>query len=254
MKVKLYPCFDKWLKYDNIYVISDPHFGDLDLYKVRFPTTFQEGTEYMHESLVKQLDEMQIKKINSKAGKNSLLICLGDVGNIKCVKKLKARYKILIMGNHDKGASNYKRQVFFNDNFNEPRFYGQLGSRHISSNSYKELEDLGCTNIKKGQTLIEEDNHLFDEVYEGPLMISSKIILSHEPVSFPYAINIHGHDHSKSEGHDDELHINVCAEHVDYTPISLSEVVKSGKLNKAVDIHRQTIDKAIKRKVKRLQN
>ena len=30
---------------------------------------------------------------------------------LNCVKKLKAGYKVLIMGNHDAGASNYKRIV-----------------------------------------------------------------------------------------------------------------------------------------------
>lgn len=30
-------------------------------------------------------------------------------------------------------------------------------------------------------------------MYEGPLCVSDKIILSHEPLNIPYMLNIHGH-------------------------------------------------------------
>ena len=52
-------------------------------------------------------DEDYVKLINSKVGKNDLLICLGDVGDIEYARRLKG-YKILIAGNHDAGMSNYK--------------------------------------------------------------------------------------------------------------------------------------------------
>lgn len=83
---------------------------------------------------------------------------------------------------------------------------------------------------------------VFDEVYEGVLVISSKIILSHEPVDFPYCLNIHGHDHSG--WYDKPNHVNVCAEHIDYTPITLKSICESGLLKDIPDIHRVTIDKA----------
>lgn len=44
--------------------------------------------------------------------------------------------------------------------------------------------------------------------------------------------------------------INMCAEHIDYTPVPLKYFVEKGMLQ-APNIHRETIDKAIERKAKR---
>lgn len=77
-----------------------------------------------------------------------------------------------------------------------------------------------------------------DEVYSGPLMISPKILLTHEPVEFPFALNLHGHDHSQRT-FQDQLHWNLCAENINYTPISLKEIIKSGKIGRSADIHEQ---------------
>ena len=93
------------------------------------------------------------------------------------------------------------------------------------------------------------DNCLFDEVYEGALMIAPNIILSHEPVEFPFAVCFSGHDHSNwNQNHNV---INFCAEHINYTPVALKDIVNSGVLNKVPNIHRETIDHAIERKEKR---
>jgi hypothetical protein len=74
-------------------------------------------------------------------------------------------------------------------------------------------------------------------------MIAPNIILSHEPVEFPFACNIHGHDHATEGG------LNMCAEHIDYTPVPLKYLVEKGMLQ-APNIHRETINKAIDRKRK----
>ena len=92
------------------------------------------------------------------------------------------------------------------------------------------------------------DNMLFDEVYEGPLMIAEKLILSHEPVDVPWAYNIHGHDH---QGHKRKNHINVCVDVTGYQPINMNQFMKSGALAHVETIHRDTIDKATERKRKR---
>ena len=83
---------------------------------------------------------------------------------------------------------------------------------------------------------------VFDEVYEGMLIIHSHIILSHEPINFPYAFNIHGHNHNGpfcTYGH-----MNVCADVIGYSPINFNAFIKSGKLKECIDIHRSTIDAA----------
>lgn len=275
MKKHIYDIFaNKWLKdCDSIWLYSDPHFGDLDSYKLRFPTTFQQGTESMHDSLVEQLDEMQIKNINSKCGKNSCLIILGDIGNIECIKKLKAKYKILIMGNHDKGASNYKHkwlrhEIFDNlDNLEyvyEERpeckyddyisFFGSL------------MKKYGDYSDKLEHYSYIEDNHLFDEVYEGPLMVNDRLILSHEPIT-PLSssmFNIHGHNHNvQYYGQDGKIygiielsrnHKNVIAEATKYQPINLLSFLQNGLLSDVENIHRQTIDFATSRSEKKIHN
>ena len=171
---------DKW-DGQTAWIIADTHFGDKEL-RAGFPD--------------RPTDEELVKMINSCAGRTDVLILLGDVGDIKYVKQLRAEYKVLVCGNHDLGASRYKG--------------------------------------------------LFVEVYTGPLMIGEKLILSHEPVDVSWAYNIHGHDH---EGKMRTNHLNVCADVVDYRPVNLNTfLAKSGALSKVETLHRQTIDKATRRK------
>lgn len=188
----LYECFKHWYRGGTIFIYSDPHFADEEMSNLR--------KNYIG-------DEEQVKRINSVVHKNDTLIVLGDVGNTSFVSRLNG-YKVLIMGNHDKGSTTYKRGMVVVD-----------------------------SEVK------ETDNHLFDEVYEGPLMISDKILLSHEPVKFDYALNIHGHDHSGGYEKDD-MHLNVCAELINYTPIMLKSIIETGKLKLVPNIHREIIDKA----------
>ena len=181
----LYDCFAHWYHGGTVYFYSDPHFNDANVKAMR--------KNYIG-------DEEQVKRIRSKVGKNDTLIILGDVGDKEFLKKIRG-YKVLILGNHDAGASTYKDYV--------------------------------------------------DEVYEGVLMISDKIILSHEPIDFPYALNIHGHCHAVP--YSDSMHLNMCAEATNYYPVSIKEIIESGLLKKIPSIHRETIDEATERKKKRLR-
>lgn len=197
----LYDSFKHWYRGGSIYFYSDPHFGDAELQQKRKNNIS---------------DDEQVKRINSKVGKKDTIIFLGDIGDVEFIKKIRG-YKVLIMGNHDKGASNYKRGMI------------------VVDSEVKEI-----------------DNKLFDEVYEGALMISDKILLSHEPVDFKYALNIHGHDHGGShyKNLSGKNQLNMCAEHIDYTPVSLKTIVEYGLLKNIDNIHRDSIDNAIKRKNK----
>lgn len=204
----------RWYHGGTIYVFSDPHFGDLESHAFR-------GEEYPG-------DEEVVKRINSKVNKNDTIIFLGDIGDLSYIKKIRG-YKVLIMGNHDKGASNYKRKV-----------------------EYILDEEHGSLQYDLMNKLVKIDNHLFDEVYEGPLMINDKVILSHEPIfpTIPFLFNVHGHVHNKNyQG--DEHHLNVCAETINYTPINLINFIKCGNISHIESIHRMTIDGAIKRKGKK---
>ena len=181
MRKHLYPIFaEKWYKGGALYFYSDPHFGDPEMPFIR--------RNYIS-------DEEQITRIKSVVHKNDTLVVLGDVGDPTLFKGVKG-YKILICGNHDRGASYYA--------------------------------------------------DYFDEVYTGPLMISDRILLSHEPIKLPFVFNIHGHDHSGYEDHAAH-HLNVCAEHIFYTPVSLKTIIESGMLKDVPDIHRITIDVAARK-------
>ena len=92
------------------------------------------------------------------------------------------------------------------------------------------------------------DNMLFDEVYEGALIVGEKLILSHEPVEIPWLYNIHGHDHA---GKKRKNHLNVCSDVIGYEPINLTQKLKSGLMSAITTIHRATIDSATEKKAKR---
>lgn len=173
----LYDIFAHWHKQGTVWLISDTHFDDEELAAgvLNRPST-----------------EEYIKLISSKVGKRDTIIHLGDVGNLEAMKKIKG-YKILIMGNHDSGKSNY-------------------------------LE-------------------VFDEVYQGPLIIGEKLILSHEPIDIIGMFNLHGHTHAITHKNDN-THFNCCSDYVGYTPINFNQWMKQGYLSKVQTLHRKTIDKA----------
>ena len=88
---------------------------------------------------------------------------------------------------------------------------------------------------------------LFDEVYDGPLFIADKILLSHEPIyDLDFCLNIHGHDHGCPGVY--PHHLNLAANICYYTPISLGKIINEGILANIDGIHRITINRAIDKK------
>ncbi len=181
MITTLYPIFQHWSAKGSVYILSDPHFADSDC-------------SLMDPNWISP--EEQIIIINNVVKKNDTFVCLGDVGDRDYITQIKAGYKVLLLGNHDR-RSDY--------------------------------------------------TGLFDEIYDGPLFISDKILLSHEPVyGLPWCLNIHGHDHSDREAYMEGCpHINLAANVCGYTPINLGKLIKSGVLANIKNIHRITIDRAI---------
>lgn len=177
----LYPPFRKWSETGTLWIYSDPHFSDEEMRHLR--------KNYIG-------DDEQILRINSKVGRKDTIIFLGDIGDETKMRYIRG-YKVLIMGNHDAGATKYRE--------------------------------------------------FFDEVYEGPLFVTDKLLLSHEPIALPFGFNIHGHDHSNWDAGSSN-HLNVCAEHIQYTPENLTRLLKRGLLSKVESVHRVTIDGATHRK------
>lgn len=207
----LYKIFQHWSKNGSVYLYSDPHFGDWESYTFRGLTTNKTKEE---------LDQFQVDNINKVVHKSDTIIFLGDIGDPSLLKKIRG-YKVLITGNHDKGSSIYEEY--------------------------------------------------FDEIYTGCLTISDRIILSHEPIENcpPFLFNIHGHDHSGRDfttyvlkDYDADMSgsemsknyltciknyklnkLNLCAEWINYTPVSLADIIKSGVLTNISTIHRDYLCK-----------
>ena len=230
----LYKIFDHWHQEGTLWIFSDPHFGDPDLKKG-----------------INRPDAAEIvQRINAKCGRKDTLICLGDVGDVEYVKLLRAKHKILICGNHDAGRTNYERKIYIDrfdtDEYTKEQALAEAKKRH--KNCRYEVEEVHQYIAPFIYWEIKSDNMLFDEVYEGPLMIAEKLILSHEPIEVPWAYNIHGHDH---KGHKRKNHTNVCVDVTGYQPINMNQWMKSGAMAHVETIHRDTIDKATVRKQKR---
>lgn len=229
----LYKIFDHWHAQGTMWIYSDPHFNDPDLKKgIERPSA----------------DEL-VQKINSKVGRKDTIIILGDICDIEYVKKIRG-YKVLIMGNHDSGRTNYERQkwtkTFDKEQYQKDEALLEMqrlypGCRYTISEGYQFHSpfEYWC---------VVADNCLFDEVYEGPVMIAEKLILSHEPIDVPWAFNIHGHDHA---GKKRKNHLNVCSDVIGHVPVNMNQFMKSGALAHIDTIHRDTIDKATERKRKR---
>ena len=226
----IYDMFAQKWDGQTVWIYSDPHFSDMDL-----------------ECGIKNRlsDDEQIRRINAKCGRKDTLIILGDVGNINCVRRLRAAHKVLICGNHDSGATNYKRQII------TQQFFKKLYTKQQAMDLVKSMFPNCKYTIDEGDELVWEisaDNMLFDEVYEGALIIGEKLILSHEPVDIPWLYNIHGHDHAGAKRLN---HMNVCSDVIGYEPINFNQFLKAGHMSKIQTIHRETIDKATDRKKKR---
>ena len=238
----LYDIFNHWHQVGTVYLYSDPHFGDKDI--PNRPT-----------------DEEQLACINSKVGKKDTIIILGDCGDTSFIRRIRAQRKILVMGNHDAGKTNYQRIIHYRKfDTNE---YTEKDARQVMEKEHPDCCITVCEgydNALRSPFHFWEawaDNRLFDEVYEGPLVIGPKLILSHEPVDVSWAMNLHGHIHD-SRHKNDERHFNVCAEAIDFMPLNFNKWMKEGHLSHIEDIHRDTIDRATKRcrkrEVKKKQN
>lgn len=223
----LYDIFNHWHQEGTVYLYSDPHFGDKDI--PNRPT-----------------DEEQLARINSKVGKKDTIIILGDCGDTSFIRRIRAQRKILVMGNHDAGKTNYQRKIK-KEIFNYEEY------------TQEEVKEKMCAKYPTWKLHIIEglagwiatvDNCLFDEVYESPLVIGPRLILSHEPVDVPWAMNLHGHIHDPHHKND-ERHFNVCAEAIDFMPLNFNKWMKEGHLSHIEDIHRDTIDRATERCRKR---
>lgn len=82
----LYEPFKHWSAIGSVYILSDLHFDD-------------EDCRVMDPCWITPQEQLDI--INSIVMKGDTFVCLGDVGKAEYIGKIKARKKILLLGNHD---------------------------------------------------------------------------------------------------------------------------------------------------------
>lgn len=186
MYKSLYNGFKPFYEGGDVFFYADPHFGDLDAQKWR-----NDGIT----------DAEQVARINMTVGKQGTLFILGDIGDPTWLSKIRGTI-VLVLGNHDKGASTYYEYTY-------P-----------------------------------------ENIFEGPVFIGPKILVSHEPFMAPFYLNLHGHMHGFPQF--DEHSINLCAELINYTPISMKTIRASGLLGDILDIH--DFNKEVHKNSKNLEN
>lgn len=125
---------------------------------------------------------------------------------------------------------------------------GDVGSIDFAKR-LKGYKILIAGNHEKGMTAYQD---AFQEIYEGPLCVGEKLILSHEPIpNLNWAVNLHGHVHSPY-AKSDKWHYNINPDATGfYEPIHLGQWLKAGPLANIESLHRVTIDSAAERKLKR---
>lgn len=228
---------ERWDGLQTCWIVSDTHFGD----------------EVIAGEPNRPSDEELFQRIYSKVGKTDLLIHLGDVGDTSYIARSRAKRKILIMGNHDAGRSNYERfkkiEIFDADKYTRNEALTEI--QHLYPNCRYSIDMVYNFHAPFEAWQVIVDNCLFDEVYEGPVMIGEKLILSHEPIkNCPWVFNLHGHIHNK-RAKNDKYHFNCCLNAINYEPINFNKWMKEGHLAPVESLHRDTIDHATNRAKKR---
>ena len=232
----IYDCFKHWHEKGTVWIISDPHFADSD-------------TKHLEPN--RPSDEELVKRINAKVGRADTLIILGDCGDPAYIQQLRG-YKVLIAGNHDQGLTNYQKstvQILYDrDKYTKAEALAEAKKTH--PNCKYTITEIFTYEKPNYFWCVDCCNNLFDEVYSGPLFIGERLLLSHEPISLPWALNLHGHSHTKLSKQENINCINCCANQINYNPINFNQFMKQGPLSKIESIHRITINQAIKKSKK----
>lgn len=206
----LYYPFRKWSENAAIWLYSDPHFGDFESYTFRGLIT---------DKTKEELDKFQVDRINKFVNKNDTIIFLGDIGDPTPLKKIRG-HKILITGNHDRGAAFYKE--YFDEIY--------TGCLTISDRiilSHEPIE--GCPPFLFNIHGHDHNGTDFKEyVFRACDAVSSeKMAINALAAVKQYKLN----------------RFNVCAEWINYKPVALKDIINSGVLSNIPTIHRDYLDK-----------
>lgn len=186
----------------NTFFISDTHFGHYNIvHKFTWPDT---DTPLRPFSSVEEMDETMVENWNSVVKPQDKVYHLGDAvikkKDLSIFDRLNGR-KTLVMGNHD---------IFYSKEY--LKYFDNL-------RSYK--------------------------IYPKHGIIFSHIPIYEKQLEGRFKYNVHGHLHGNLVGKTlykgwfnkkifipDKRYLNICVEHINYTPISFDEIlIKLGKKN-----------------------
>jgi len=177
------------------FLISDTHFNHKRILE------FDENRNARPFRSVEEMDKTLINKWNSVVSKQDTVFHLGDFS----------------FCNFEKSKAIFNRL--------NGRIHLVMGN-HCRSRSVSWFKNVG-----------------FYQVYKYPICFKNYFWLSHEPMVLDKKsnyINIHGHIHSPGRMKQfenvlsDSNHINVCAEMINFTPISLGDLIKNAPHNHRV--------------------
>lgn len=134
------------------YIISDTHFGhEVPILKERYGI-FSNTEEH---------DEYIVSTLNKLLNQDSILIHLGDVGDLETMSKVHGR-KVLIKGNHDK-LSNKKYLEVFEEIYNQPVFL----NKRILLSHYPEMVSPHVLNIHGHlhASYLDSKNHMTASIH-----------------------------------------------------------------------------------------
>lgn len=206
----LYYPFRKWSENAAVWLYSDPHFGDFESYTFRGLIT---------DKTKEELDNFQVDRINKFVNKNDTIIFLGDIGDPTPLKKIKG-HKVLITGNHDRGAAFYKE--YFDEIY--------TGCLTISDRiilSHEPIE--GCPPF-----LFNIHGHDHNGTDFKEYAFKDQRVVTTDSMALVMLAAIKRYELNK---------FNVCAEWINYKPVALKDIINSGVLSNIPTIHRNYLDK-----------
>lgn len=209
--------FNKWrLSYRNIWVISDL---------------------FLNSKISSLVDEnwvgvdKQIEIINKKVSDRDLLIVIGDPGDIKYIKEINCT-KILITDGRKLCKKlylnkKYSRYLTFDE---EIEYIKAENAEYVLNKLLALKPEYYKVKVDTINSSVEYDCGMFEEIYDGPLMISPHIVLSHSPVKISSGLNVHGDSFCGGETEhikDKLVWFNATSNILNFEPVNLEKIYYS---------------------------
>lgn len=191
----------------NLFFISDTHFN----HEKSLTFKRDDGSPLRDFSSCEEMDETMVKNWNSVVRPQDHIYHLGDV----------AISRSALIGKPKVDEYGVEIQNEKGETLREPSILSRL-------NGHKRL-------VRGNHDIFRTADYLkyFEEIYGVRVFPEHKIICSHIPLHPQsvqrWAVNVHGHLHANTYPYP---YVNVAVEQINYTPISLEDLLKKIKIYK----------------------